>query len=196
MFLKQKSKTILKKEFDLLLPDSFQKVSAIHWTPENIIQKSAQWLAPSKKTKVLDIGSGVGKFCILGATVSEAHFTGVELRKNLVEESKKMSQQFNMQNIHFINKDIVDVPFSNYDSFYYYNPFCEYTAIADKIDDSILFSEKQLKDYNYYVFNELKKKPIGTRVVTYLSPNFQLPNAYAAQEILEEGALVFWQKIS
>jgi len=179
--------------FDDYISKPFQEASNIHWTPAEIVIKAVEWLSNSSNM-ILDIGSGVGKFCIIGASISKAHFTGVEIRKNLLEEAKKVSHQFRVQNISFLNKDIIDVSFYEYDAFYYYNPFCEHIATADWIDRTIDFSEGKLKKYEKHIQQELANKPKGTRVVTYRSPNFQLPESYLAVEILEEGVLVYWEK--
>jgi len=40
----------------------------------------------------------------------------------------------------------------------------------------------------------LAKKEKGTKLVTYLSASFNLPESYFAVEILNDGDLVFWEK--
>jgi len=40
--------------------------------------------------KILDVGSGVGKFCLIAALASEARFLGVEQRGRFVELSRSM----------------------------------------------------------------------------------------------------------
>ena len=195
-----KSSALINKDrwvsaFDARLPISFQKLSEIHWTPIAVVVKATKWLGVNSETKILDIGSGVGKFCIIGASISEAHFTGIELRNNLVDEANKIKTDLSLNNISFINQNITTISFKEYDAFYFYNPFCEHTAIADWIDDKTDLSLKKLAEYEKHIYLELAKKEKGTRVVTYLSPNFTLPNTYFAKEILENGDLVFWEKI-
>jgi len=184
----------INKEFDQLLSPAFKKVGDIHWTPTVIVVKAAKWLGENGKSKILDIGAGVGKFCMVGAGVSEAHFTGVELRKNLVDEANKIKEELGLKKVSFLNQNITTVSFKAYNAFYFYNPFCEHTAVADWIDKKTDISLEKLAEYENHIYDELAKKEKGTKVVTYLSASFNLPESYFAVEILNDGDLVFWEK--
>jgi len=186
----------INKEFDQLLSPAFKKVADIHWTPTTIVVKAAKWLGENGKSKILDIGSGVGKFCMVGAGVSEARFTGVELRKNLVDEANKIKEELGLKKVSFLNQNITTVSFKEYDAFYFYNPFCEHAAVADWIDKKTDLSLEKLAEYENHIYDELAKKEKGTKVVTYLSAIFNLPESYFAVEILNDGDLVFWEKRS
>ncbi|SEO26741.1 hypothetical protein [Niastella yeongjuensis] len=73
-----------------LYPESIQLLAARHWTPLNIIQLVIPFLVTHPGIKVLDIGSGVGKFCVAGAYYKPyASFYGVEQRKDLVDHAEK-----------------------------------------------------------------------------------------------------------
>src|SRR5438093_750487 len=50
-----------------LYPESIRSLARMHWSPLYIIQKVIPYLAPNDTVKVLDIGSGVGTFCLAGA---------------------------------------------------------------------------------------------------------------------------------
>ena len=116
------------------------------------------------------------------------------MRTNLVKEALRIVKKLKINNASFINRDITNVSFDDFDAFYYYNPFVELIAVADLVDNSIEFNKSKFNESEKYVFQQLDKKPIGTRVVTYCSPNFFLPDSYFAKEILNDGALVFWEK--
>src|SRR4051812_20257231 len=77
--------------FDWMYPECFQVLSLKHWTPLAIARKAAGFLA-EPGTRVLDIGSGIGKFCLAAAHhFPETFFYGVEQRHELVyhaEEAK------------------------------------------------------------------------------------------------------------
>jgi len=67
--------------FDYLYPKRIQDLSGLHWTSLEIAKKSSEYLS-APNSKVLDIGSGVGKFCIsAGFFEPETLFYGVEQRK-------------------------------------------------------------------------------------------------------------------
>ena len=81
--------------FDKIYPKSSQEHSARHFTPVSIAIKAAKLLVDSPTDKILDIGSGVGKFCCIGAAVTEANFYGVEKRKTLeVLSNTQVSSKF------------------------------------------------------------------------------------------------------
>ena len=54
-------------QFHQLYPLSIQELAGMHWTPLNIARRVVQFLAPDECVKILDIGTGVGKFCLAAA---------------------------------------------------------------------------------------------------------------------------------
>src|SRR5690606_8986044 len=81
------------EDFDSLLPLKTRMLSSRHWTPVSIAVRAAEYLAQHEATKVLDIGAGVGKFCLVAASHSpKGEFFGVEQRESLVRLSKKLAQ--------------------------------------------------------------------------------------------------------
>jgi predicted RNA methylase len=181
--------------FDLVYPKEFQELSKIHWTPTAIIELSVEWLTHEGETNLLDIGSGVGKFCHVGALLSDLKFNGVEKRKNLYETSVKVKNELKLKNVEFINKNITDVEFNAYNSFYYFNPFCEQLASADWIDKTVTFSEEKDKLYTDYVHQQLAKLSVGARVVTYCSKNDFIPDSYRLINMNTNGFLELWIKV-
>ncbi len=182
------------KQFDALYPKRIQKHSFIHWTPMEIMETTIDWLKLNQNSRVLDIGSGVGKFCLLGAMRSKAQFTGVEKRGDLVEIAEKVKNQLQLENVTFRNDDIVNVPFEDYTAFYYYNPFCEYIAEFDRVDDTITYDPDTYRYYEDYVIDQLDLLPVKTRVVTYCSGTFPLPASYEMRDLLYDGKLALWVK--
>ncbi len=181
-------------DFDRLYSEQYRKHSSIHWTPIEIVFKALEWLNVKKESHVLDIGSGVGKFCSIGSLVSKGKFTGVEIRKDLILEAKIIDQKLGLNEVTYLHSDIKDVNFKNYDSFYYYNPFCEHISLKDSIDDSIRFSEEKYVEYEAYITLQLANLPIKTRVVTYYSPRFIFPESYELRGLLYEDNLALWIK--
>ena len=57
------------RAFDRFLPDDLRVVSAQCWTPLMVAKHAAQWLDDLNVQTVVDIGSGVGKFCVAAALV-------------------------------------------------------------------------------------------------------------------------------
>ena len=53
--------------FNQLFPKNIQAKAARHWTPLEVAKTAADFLAPHNDVHVLDIGSGIGKFCLAAA---------------------------------------------------------------------------------------------------------------------------------
>jgi len=183
------------QDFDQLYPIRYRSISKIHWTPVDVIKIAVDWLNEKTPCKILDIGSGVGKFCLLGSILSKSTFVGVEKRKNLFDQSKKTAELLEIKRVHFINENVVNIDFTDYDAFYYFNPFCEQIATSDWIDKKSEFSVEKYGEYEQHVFFQLQKMPKGTRVVTYCSNDFSLPASYQIRNMMFEGLLVLWVKL-
>ena len=181
-------------EFDKLYAKKYRKHSDIHWTPVEVAKAALDWLAITDESRVLDIGSGVGKFCSLGALLTDGQFTGVEKRRELVETAKSTIKNLELRNIQYIHSNITKVDFSQFDSFYYYNPFCEQISISDPIDNTISYSPNKYRMYEDYVINQFTNLPINTKVVTYFSQNFTFPDNYELKDLMFDGTLALWIK--
>ena len=154
---------------DSLFPKEIAKKSFPHWTPCQVAIRAIELLNPNQNSRVLDIGSGCGKFCIIAGLSSKGHFTGIEQRENLVSVAKVVKREFEIKNVTFIHGNITELDWSRYDCWYLFNPFYE-NVMKDEsfwIDDSILIEESFFDTYVRLVEKNLKQARIGTRVVTY-----------------------------
>jgi SAM-dependent methyltransferase len=180
---------------DLLFSVSAKSRSSVHWTPLKIIMQASQWLAPKAGTKVLDVGSGVGKFCIVGACFTEGYFTGVEHRAQLVHQAKKAAKKAKVSNVQFLLDDMISVDFGQFDSFYLFNPFYENLVSSLAIDDEIELSEQKYQGYLRHVNTKLDRLKSGTRVATYFGSDLNIPSSYELVfSSSEEDGLRFWMK--
>jgi Predicted S-adenosylmethionine-dependent methyltransferase len=183
-------------DFHKLYPLAIGALARMHWTPLYITQQAVSFLAQNHSVKILDIGSGVGKFCLAGAyhkpTVS---FYGVEQRKNLVACAEAARQQLGFRNVHFINKNFTQLNLAEFDHFYFYNAFFENLDGTEKIDHEIAYSNELYSYYSMYLYNQLEKMPRGTRIVTYCSWGDEIPTCYKLAESHYNHLLKFWIKI-
>jgi len=62
------------EEFNRIYPKSIRDLSQFQWTPLEVAKLAAKYLAEIPGKKVLDIGSGVGKFCMIGACCTQGQF--------------------------------------------------------------------------------------------------------------------------
>ena len=182
--------------FNSLYPKPIQEVAEKHWTPLTVAQKAAAFLAASPNGKILDIGSGSGKFCLTAAHFHPLNlFYGIEQRDNLVELSGRLATQLQLENVFFICDNITNIDFKNYDHFYFYNSFYENIQGTQKIDSSIKYSEELYNYYNRYLFKQLSKRPAGTRLVTYHSFGSEIPSDYEVVHTDYNEFLKFWIKV-
>lgn len=182
--------------FNSLYPKLIQEVAEKHWTPLTVAQKAAAFLAASPDGKILDIGSGSGKFCLTAAHFHPLNlFYGIEQRANLVDLSDRLAAQLQLENVFFICDNITNIDFKNYDHFYFYNSFYENIQGTQKIDSSIKYSEELYNYYNRYLFKQLSKRPAGTRLVTYHSFGSEIPSDYEVVHTDYNEFLKFWIKV-
>ena len=187
---------VADEEFNAIYPEWVRKLADRHWTPIDVTKKASQFLVDKPGTRVLDIGSGPGKFCMVGASYTKGDFTGVEQRYGLVELSKKVSQYYKIPNVNFIHANITSIKFKDYDSFYFYNSFHENIHFKSKIDGTITTSVELYNLYHMYLYEQLSLAPKETRLVTYWSVSKEIPSNYELQFSCYHGLLKFWKKTS
>lgn len=183
-------------EFNAIYPEGIRKLARRHWTSVAVAKQAAEFLVDKPGVRVLDIGSGSGKFCMVGAAFTKGHFTGIEQRYSLVELSKKLSRCYRIANVDFIHTNITSVKLSDYDAFYFYNSFHENIDLSAKIDNTVNVSVELYNLYHRYVYEQLCLAPKGTRLVTYWSSLKEVPSNYELQLSFYDGLLNFWKKIS
>lgn len=180
--------------FNSIYPLPVQRLSMRHWTPLQVTKSIGDFLTPGSGTRVLDIGSGVGKFCLAAAFYKpSAFFAGIEQRVNLVQVAEDALSTLQFSNVNFKHGDFTNVDFNEYDHFYFYNSF--YENLSDEhIDDNIEFSGEL---YNYYtrcLHQKFADRPPGTRVVTFHSLEDEMPYSYRNVESKFNNRLKFWIK--
>jgi len=166
--------------FDHQLPRRMQMKSSIHFTPVAVARCAARLLAPHHGMRVLDVGAGPGKFCVVAACeVPACTFVGVELRPHLVRLARKLATRLSLANAMFLDGDALDLDWSEYDAFYFYNPFAEqmYEA-AFVLDRTLHLDPSRFSEYVMGARQRLAFARIGTRVVTYHGFGASPPHGY------------------
>jgi SAM-dependent methyltransferase len=183
-------------QFDELYPESIQKLSEKHWTPLAVARRAAQYLAAKNGVRILDIGSGVGKFCLIAAHFRpRAFYYGVEQRRRLIYHADKAKGLLQLENVSFLHGNFTQVNFRNYDHFYFYNSFFENLCGTNRIDESIDYSMELFLYYQNYLYRQLEQRPAGTRLVTFHSLVDEIPPCYQVVATERENLLKFWIKI-
>lgn len=185
--------TITDKEFDSLYPQKIKMLSGTHWTPVAIAKKAIGYLEAEGKS-VLDIGSGSGKFCLIAAANSKSKITGVEQRENLVQISRKLASTYKLENLDFINDDMINIDFTSYNNFYFFNSFEENINLKDKLGKENEFNLDKFKSYILFLKERFDSAPLGTKIVTYCGECEEIPASYRLVKSDNKGKLKFWRK--
>lgn len=183
------------REFDdALFPLAYGgSLSQVHWTPVEVSLHAAALLAEGGPRRILDIGAGVGKFCILGALTTPAAFVGVEQRLSLVETARSAAARSGASRASFVHANVVDVDFAEFDAFYLYNPFYEQIALDSvRIDETIERSYKRFRGYVAATAKKLSDMRSGTRVVTYNGLGGTMPPEYVHMPVTHG----FWREFA
>lgn len=183
------------EEFDAIFPAELRDYSNRHYTSVFISQRATQFLVKDENTHILDIGSGTGKFCLVGAVCTDAHFTGVEYRQLQHEIANECAIRYDISNVHFVQANILDVNFKDYNAFYIFNPFLENIDQTARMDQQVETDENNYELFKSYVYDQLDKKEIGTRLATYWTPKEQVPESYGLVKSILGDTLRFWEKV-
>lgn len=160
-------------EFDAAYPDWVRRQSARHWTPVDVAVRAAELLVTSAYTRVLDVGSGAGKFCVAAAmTTRMGRFHGVEQRADLVEVTRDLAREYGVgRRVHIVHGNIASIDWREFNAFYFFNPFYE------AVEGPQLGA--QLRElYVRFTTTQLAAAPVGSRVVTYYGFGGKFPPAY------------------
>ncbi len=184
------------EQFDDLYPVSVKSLTSEHWSPLKVTRKVADFLAVDNSVRILDIGSGVGKFCLAAAYFKpKSFFYGVEQRKGLVSYAETARKTLLLENVSFFHGNFTMLDLRNFDHFYFYNSFYENLIGTDKIDNSILYSNELYNYYNRYLYKQLEQKPKGTKIATFHSLEDEIPPCYRGEVSEFDKLLKFWIKV-
>ncbi|MES2515263.1 MAG: methyltransferase domain-containing protein [Bacteroidota bacterium] len=182
--------------FNNLLPHALKQATQLYFTPVEVAQTAAEWLTENHEEKILDIGAGVGKFCVAAARVCNKQFYGVEYRETLVEIGNELIDHFEVSaNASMIFSNITNINFLEYDAFYLFSPFYENLEPEQRLNDEVEIEEKLYQVYLDYTESQLAKAKMGTRLVTYFGNNFEVPDSYQRVRDAYDGSLKLWIKM-
>lgn len=172
-------------EIDSLLPESLWALARVHFTPVDVARLAAHLLAPVAGDRVLDVGAGVGKFCIAAALAHpEVTFVGVERRPALVELARSLAYRLGAANVEIIHGDAFELDWADYTGFYLFNPWGEHAhGGAPSLDDDGGRDAARFFRSVRTARERLALVPTGTRVVTYFGLGNRPPPGFEVTEI-------------
>ncbi len=168
------------ERFDELLPEGARNLAGMFWTPVAVAMKASAWLDELGVATVLDVGSGVGKFCALAALAGKAHFTGVEHRARLVPLATELARALGVgERARFFQGTLGETPLPAVDAYYFYNPFGENVyGPEDHLDEDVLLTPSRYSKDVSAALALLEAAPVGTVLVTYNGLGAHAPPSY------------------
>ena len=79
-----------------LLAGAVKTCLSEYWTPLAVAKRAADWLEDLGIRTVVDIGSGAGKFCVVGALFGKCRFIGLEQYSSLVTSAVALVDLFDL----------------------------------------------------------------------------------------------------
>jgi hypothetical protein len=187
---------VLDSAFDEIYPRAVRSASPVHWTPLRVCARVVELLGLAPGQRLLDIGAGAGKFCIVAAAMSRASVRGVEREAYLAGVAREAARRFG------IDIEVVEGTFdpedaSNLlvDAVYLFNPFIETLFLPGVGELASRDARRALADIEA-AEALLAALRVGTRVVTFFGFGGEMPATFElrAREAWEGGDLELWEK--
>jgi len=189
----------IDRALDALVRPELRHLSKVHWTPVDIAVRAVSLLCPRPDTRVLDIGAGVGKLCMVGALSRRGICCGIEQHASLVCDAMKLARQLRIERrTTFLHGDAFAVDWRQFDALYLYNPF--------ELDPSPAGASASAADQHHSRAQATRARERlatlrrGTRVVTLhgfgdvMPPGFEL--VYHERMPVHDLDLVLWVRAS
>ncbi|TGL69056.1 methyltransferase [Leptospira jelokensis] len=185
-------------QFDSLLPEALQILSPYQWTPNLVIAHTWEFLKGEKVSSLLDLGSGVGKFCLILSQYAKNRFPicGMEDRNELVQIAESLKIKMNVGNVSFVSSNFLESFPYGHSHYYVFNPLYETIKGSHTIGDAKIKSAKlflhnlqRLKEHLFFC-------PKGTKLITYHGFGGSVLPGYKVQTKvnLELGEWMVWEK--
>ena len=166
--------------FDAQFPRYVRERSTQYWTPVAVAARAAAIFLEQGATRILDVGCGPGKFCIVaGCQQPELEVQGIEQRSQLVRLGTRLARQLDARNVRLWIGDATGAPWHLYDGLYFFNPFGEnIMQRREQFDNKVTLSSFRFGSDLLRVESFLDQAPIGTVIVTYFGLGGPIPSSY------------------
>jgi SAM-dependent methyltransferase len=177
--------------FDSLYPTGQRFRSRNHWTPVAVARRACALLAPKRGESVLDVGSGVGKLCLVGALLTDATWVGAESEPQMIRVAEAAVRRLQLgDRVRFVHADATTIDWTGYAAIYMFNPFAE----------GLLHARTNAGAHDRFALNiertraRLATIPVGTRLVTYHGFGGQVPAGFELEheEPARQDRLCLW----
>jgi Methyltransferase domain len=178
--------------WDRVYPWQHAEESPVCWTPVAVARRAAELLTETVTKPVLDVGSGVGKFCVVAALTTPGVFVGVECHRDLVEVARSTARRAGATHASFVCGRMEDVDWADFGGFYFFNPL-EVDWLASSGEQA-----RQRQRMVSWIEQRLALMAAGTRVVTYHGFGGTMPGGYrlVRREPIGSDAIECWDRVS
>lgn len=133
--------------------------------------------------RVLDVGSGAGKLCLVAAaTCPRLELLGIEHNSALVQTARGLAHALRFPNARFVLGDALGVGWSAFDAVYSFNPFvCDWTETGRAA---------------LCISSRLERAAPGTILATYYCCGAPIPATFqlSSEQMIEGALLRIWVK--
>ncbi len=192
-------RAVTDASFDEIYPGNIRRLSATFWTPVAVACRAATLLAPDRASRVLDVGAGAGKLCILGSIATGATFVGVEQRAHLVEIAVRAASRASARGASFVHGHFDALDVTAFTGIYFFNPFEENLwPPKERIDEAPGPCAAKFDEDVRRAHAMLQRTRAGTRVVAYHGLGALMPHGFVhvLRERQHTGYLDLWIRCS
>lgn len=184
--------------WDSFLPQNFQTLSPFQWTPISVIERTWNFLSHDGVSSLVDLGSGVGKFCIYLSLLSHhsIDILGLEDREELVNVSESLKKHWEVTKVQFKKENFLNQFPKGHSHYYCFNPLYETMKGTHSIDSNKIKSATQfLKDLQILKQNLLLMKP-KSKLITFhgFGGNFLPGFRIILKEEISGGEYLIWER--
>ena len=185
-------------ELDQHLLARWWRVAGRYFTPIAVAARAAQVLESYGVRTVLDVGSGVGKFCIVAALASDLELTGIEQRAPMVLESRRLAARFGVSHrARFERGTIEGFELASFDALYVFNSFAENVfPPSERVDATVELSAARMARDLAIVERALEGMPLEGSLLTSHGHGGEIPDTFDCvhEETAGTDVLRLWAK--
>jgi SAM-dependent methyltransferase len=174
----RRGRVIADEDWDRVYPAKYIELSRLHWSPVEVARRAAELLSRGTETRVLDVGAGVGKFCVIAAVTTPGLFVGVERSGEMVDVARATAHRARTSRTRFIHAHADDIDWMNFNGFYFFNPFGQIRWPDLRMSGPSLPQPAEYQRLISFTQASLAASRRGTRVVTYFGFGGEMPRCF------------------
>ena len=159
----------------------------------------ARQVGSESSQSFIDIGSGVGKLCILLSFLTKMKIFGIEQRKSLHDVAQCIVKTNKIERVELNCGNMMDINWEKFDIFFLFNPFHEHKLSSNvfAIDQDINLDPELYKRYARFVEKRIQSLPAGKHLVTLEGFGGKVPKSWRliSSEPFDDDRLNHWRKV-